>query len=88
VADLTFLDIVEAVEGRRSTFACAEIRLNNPCRAGNAGTGKPCSIAQAMYDADEAWRTHLRGVSLESMLAKGLPKAQVEATRRWVEERA
>lgn len=90
VAAITFLDVVEAVEGRRSTFACTEIRFNNPCRAGKRGTGKPCSIAQAMYDADEAWRSHLRGITLESMRAElevKLSKEQFDATRRWVEQR-
>jgi Rrf2 family protein len=90
VAAITFLDIVEAVEGRRATFACTEIRMNNPCRSNTRGTGKPCSIAQAMYDADEAWRAHLRSLTLESMsagLGVKLPKEQLEATRRWVEQR-
>lgn len=87
VAAISFLDIVEAVEGRRATFACTEIRMHNPCRANKRGTGKPCSIAQAMYDADEAWRSHLRSVSLASMLATELPKEQVAATKRWVEQR-
>jgi DNA-binding IscR family transcriptional regulator len=76
------------VEGRRVTFACTEIRMNSPCRVGKRGTGKPCSIAQAMYDADEAWRSHLRSLTVESMLAGAqLPKEQVDATKRWVEQR-
>src|SRR3954470_19160387 len=29
-SDITFLDVVEAVEGRSSTFTCTEIRKNNP----------------------------------------------------------
>lgn len=89
-ADITFLDIVEAVEGRRSTFACTEIRLNNPCRTDKGGGGGPCSVAQVMDGADEAWRAHLRSVTLQSLLAtvdKKLPKAQRDATRLWVEQR-
>ena len=31
-AELTFLDIVEAVEGKARTFVCNNIRANNPCR--------------------------------------------------------
>src|SRR4051812_13338263 len=30
--EITFLDIVEAVEGKKLTFVCTEIRQNNPCR--------------------------------------------------------
>src|SRR5690242_16581752 len=29
-ADINFLEMVEAVEGKRSTFICTEIRQNNP----------------------------------------------------------
>lgn len=91
VADITFLDIVEAVEGHRSTFVCTEIRLNSPCRVDKrGGGGGPCSIAEAMHGADEAWRSHLRSITLKSLLAvleKKLPKGQMEATRLWVEER-
>lgn len=86
-AHITFLDIVEAVEGRRATFACTEIRMNNPCRAEKRGGGGPCSIAQVMFGADEAWRAHLRSVTLESLSAaveKKLPKGQRDATRLWV----
>src|SRR3546814_14750614 len=31
-SEISFLDIVEAVEGRASTLACNNIRVNNPCR--------------------------------------------------------
>ena len=38
-AKVTFLDIVEAVEGRTSTFICTEVRKNNPCLAGERRPG-------------------------------------------------
>src|ERR1700743_331652 len=31
---ISFLDIVEAVEGKASTFVCTNIRRNNPCLSG------------------------------------------------------
>jgi Rrf2 family protein len=66
-AGISFLDIVEAVEGIHRTFACTEIRGNNPCKPkGRKGSGI-CSIAKAMYRADEAWRDSLRSVTLESL---------------------
>jgi hypothetical protein len=43
-----------------------------------------------MHAADEAWRSHLRGITLKSLLAtleKKLPKGQMDATRLWVEQR-
>ncbi len=87
---ISFLDIVEAVEGERSTFACTEIRMNNPCRLAKHRDGKPCAIASVMYGADEAWRAHLRAITLESMLetlVKELPKDLMRASGEWIEGR-
>ncbi|MGA9657830.1 MAG: Rrf2 family transcriptional regulator [Asticcacaulis sp.] len=67
VDDLTLLDIVEAVEGKRSTFVCTEIRKNNPCRLKTASDRGPCAIARAMWQADEAWRNALRAVRLSDI---------------------
>lgn len=90
VSDINFLDIVEAVEGERSTFACTEIRSNNPCRLAKHRDGKPCAIARVMYGADEAWRAHLRAITLESLLKtleKELPKDLMQAGGKWIEGR-
>ena len=65
---ISFLDVVEAVEGKTSTFNCAEIRRNNPCLTKTEKKfGKICGIARVMYRADEAWRKELRSVSLEDL---------------------
>jgi Rrf2 family protein len=88
---ITFLDIVEALEGSRSTFACTEIRKNMPCRPAGTRDGKVCAIAQVMYGADEAWRAHLRSVRLSDMLEtlqRDLPPALVNAIRKWTAQRA
>jgi len=86
-AKITFLDIVEAVEGRQSTFECTEIRRNNPCKPKGAKETKPCGVARVMWEADEAWRAKLRGVSLAD-LAKTLERdlsAELRArTAEWV----
>jgi Rrf2 family protein len=65
---ITFLEIVEAVEGRKSTFKCTEIRKNNPCLAARQRGSGTCAIARVMYGADEAWRNHLRTVRLSDLL--------------------
>ena len=63
--EITFLDIVEAVEGSNSSFNCTEIRGNNPCHSKKTiDFDKPCAIARVMWDADEAWREKLRAVNL------------------------
>ena len=87
--DITFLDIVEAVEGRRSTFACTNIRKNNPCRPGKVceGDDKPCSIARVMWEADAAWRKTLQGVRLSDLaktVAKEVPADLLAAGHAWL----
>lgn len=88
-AAISFLDIIEAVEGKRSTFACTEIRKNNPCRPRAKGS-KICAIARVMYQADEAWRAHLRGIRLSDLLGtleKEITNEAAEANQRWFDER-
>ncbi len=69
VDEISFLDIVEAVEGRRSTFACTDIRFNNPCVPKSHRGGKACAVARVMWKADEAWRGVLREVRLSDLMA-------------------
>ena len=85
--DITVLDVVEAVEGRRSTFACTEIRRNNPCRPAGACDDKPCAIARVMWQADEAWRQALRAVRLADIVAalpQDVPIEQLRANMDWL----
>ncbi len=89
--ELTFLDIVEAVEGKTRTFVCNEIRANNPCRPKGHCDTAPCAIARVMWDADKAWRDTLRGVTLADLartLSRELPLELRNGTREWVEGRA
>lgn len=88
--ETTFLEIVEATEGRKSTFVCTEIRKNNPCRHVDMCDTKPCAVARVMWDADQAWRNHLASVSLADLmvtLLKDVPKDLMQKTMEWVEER-
>lgn len=87
---ISFLDIVEAVEGRQSSFVCTEIRKNNPCRPSQMCDDRPCAIARAMWAADEAWRKSLRGVTLADLartLEKDIPPALWKKTGQWVAAR-
>lgn len=90
-AKVTFLDIVEAVEGRSSSFVCTEIRKNNPCRLPGRQSDGACAIARVMWDADRAWRERLAAVSLADLartLAADLPPELVERMRAWIDARA
>ena len=90
-AELTFLDIVEAVEGTAPTFVCTNIRANNPCRPQGYCESGPCAVARIMWEADEAWRAKLRSVRLSDLigiLSQDLPAELWKASFEWVLERA
>ena len=79
-SQITLLQIVEAVEGKQSSFQCTEIRKNNPCLKKGFPFSKTCLIAKAMYEADEAWRSSLRHKKL-SHLANELGELLNESTK-------
>jgi Rrf2 family protein len=86
-AKISFLEIVEAVEGKTSTFQCTEIRKNNPCKPNRRVFQSPCQIAKVMYKADEAWRHELRQVTLSDLvqqLVRDLPKEVIEKNTEWL----
>lgn len=88
-AEITFLDIVEAVEGKKSTFHCTEIRKNNPCRPTNMREPKPCAISRVMWEADEAWRAKLKSVRLSDLvvtLGEEIPADLLKKSFKWILE--
>lgn len=88
--EITFLEVVEAVEGRRSTFECTEIRKNNPCKPPKSIFARPCQIARVMWKADEAWRKELQSVLLSdivSELMQSLPKEVLKKNEEWIKAR-
>ncbi len=70
-SQINLLDIVEAIEGRKKTFNCQEIRFNNPCL-----TKKPkksdsiCVVAKTMFEADQAWRRVLSEKKLSDLVVE------------------
>ncbi|MBB3461251.1 Rrf2 family transcriptional regulator [Rhizobium sp. BK377] len=90
-AELNFLEIVEAVEGKSRTFVCDNIRANNPCRPKGYCDSSPCAVARIMWEADEAWRQKLRSVTLADLgeiLSRETPPAIWKDTFDWVLKRA
>lgn len=87
---ISFLDVVEAIEGKSSTFKCNEIRRNNPCLAkSDRKFSKLCAIAAVMHEADEAWRKSLREKKLSDItdsLLDGVSKETVSNFANWVDE--
>ena len=90
-AELTFLDIVEAVEGKSRTFACTDIRASNPCRPKGHCDSRPCAVARVMWEADEVWRQKLRSFTLADLgetLSRETDPATWNGTIEWVQRRA
>jgi Rrf2 family protein len=90
-SELTFLEIVEAVEGKARTFVCNNIRAASPCRQEGPCDSKPCAIARVMWEADAAWRAKLQSVRLADMietLTAELPPAVWQGTSEWVGKRS
>ncbi len=64
--NISFWDIVEAIEGSSYMFQCAEIRQNNILSEPNATSSDcPCLIKVVMVNAEEEMRNYLRGKSLD-----------------------
>lgn len=87
-ADITLLDVVDAIEGGRAiTFTCTEIRrrgLGAGVPAGSFST--VCSIAAAMLDAEDQWRAALAATTLADLdgrVATTSPGA-AQGTRVWL----
>ncbi|HEX8804010.1 MAG TPA: Rrf2 family transcriptional regulator [Acidimicrobiales bacterium] len=68
-AEITLLDVVEAVEGADDAFRCTEIRRRGPSAAPAREYAHPCAITTAMGRADAAWRAELRRQTLGTLLA-------------------
>jgi Rrf2 family protein len=69
-ADITLIEIVDAVEGATGSFRCTEIRRQGPSAAPACEYRGPCSITVAMRRADEAWRAELARQTLASLLGE------------------
>jgi len=81
-AEVTLLDVVEAVEGRESSFRCTEIRKRGPARVSPRLYLPVCAIAEAMYRADEAWRAELRQTTVADLLQKLATSVPAEAVMK------
>ena len=89
--EITFLDIVEAVEGKESFFQCAEIRQNNILIDKNnlpdTHTKCPCLIKVVMLEAENEMKKYLNDKTLSwlyyEVYNKKLPRDMEQATIEW-----
>jgi Rrf2 family protein len=88
-AEISLLEIVEAIDGRESAFRCHEIRRRGPAARPAREYRVPCMIHAAMDRADEAWRAELRKVSIGDLAARLMTQASPKALElgaRWMQE--
>jgi Rrf2 family protein len=86
-ADITVLDVVEAIEGDEPAFRCSEIRQRGPAAVAPECYRRPCGIARAMWDAEQAWSDVLRSRTIAELVAGVLDEADPEALvlgARWL----
>lgn len=88
--DISFWDVVEAIEGPTPIFRCTEIRQNCVLLKGEEIPDyikcAPCTISVVMLEAEEQMRNYLKGKSLawlHEALKEKIPQERQEATSRW-----
>ncbi|MBN7772157.1 Rrf2 family transcriptional regulator [Clostridium aminobutyricum] len=88
--NITFWDIVEAIEGSSPLFQCAEIRQNEILLDKNnlpdTHTKCPCLIKVVMLDAEEQMRQYLRNKTLawlHDQVKNKIPEEHSKATMEW-----
>ena len=89
-ADISLLEIVQAVDGPGTAFRCREIRQRGPGAVAEAGAYRtPCGIARAMWRAEDAWRAELSTTTVGDMVIDFLTQASPSRVQRgvdWVQE--
>ncbi len=79
-AEITLLQIVEAVDGTSSPYECREIRQQGRGALPPEECRSTCILAAKMAEAHDAWRGSLAGVTLAGILAT-LPPPPPARTR-------
>jgi Rrf2 family protein len=89
-AEITVLEIVDALEGREPAFRCSEIRRRGPAGLEPEVYRLPCTINATMLRAEMAWRKSLGGqtvADLVARLARHVDRRAVDKTVAWFQER-
>jgi Rrf2 family protein len=79
---ITLLDVVQAIEGKRPAFRCAEIRQRGPACLEPGAYRTPCAVNAAMLKAEAAWRDSLRSQTLADLVRIVAEKADPRAIEK------
>lgn len=89
-AEISVLEVVEAVDGPTPGFRCTEIRRRGPAGGLPAREYRvPCAIHAVMDAADAAWRDELRATSVADLVTRVVrdaPPKSLERGARWLQE--
>lgn len=77
-AEITVLDIVEAIEGTSPPFVCHEIRQQGAAAAAVPPEGyrRPCAVDSLMQRAHRSWQATLRDVTVDDIVASTPKRAR------------
>jgi Rrf2 family protein len=88
-ADVSALDVVEAIDGEDAAFECLEIRRRGPTAVPAREYRTMCGIHRVMVEADVAWRARLARTSIADLAAgvahDASPK-MIEKFGTWLQE--
>lgn len=89
--NISFWDVIEAIEGPSFFFQCSEIRKNNiftsPEEASQFSSKCPCLIKVVIQEAEELFRDRLRSRSLQwlhDQVEKDFSKDKKGAIGQWI----
>lgn len=88
-AEISILDVVQAVDGDDTAFRCSEIRQQGPAAGPPSLYRRPCGIARAMWRAEDAWRAELRATTIADLvmeLVATVPRELLQAGAEWVQQ--
>jgi len=89
--DISFWDVVRAVEGEKPIFQCKNIKANfayqdTDKECGSCSSQSNCTINIVMLEAEEQMRNYLRNKTiawLEQELLRTLPSKQIEEAKEF-----
>lgn len=81
--EITVLEIVQATEGTRPVFRCAEIRQRGPVPLPPKKCARPCGIAVIMDRAEQAWRDQLAAITVADLIT-GAASDSTARARQWL----
>jgi DNA-binding IscR family transcriptional regulator len=89
-AQITVLEVVQAVDGDDTAFQCREIRRRGPAATDAPGAyRRPCGIARAMWRAEDAWRAELAATTIGDLISEliaTVPSAQLVRGAEWIQQ--